>query len=224
MSVPRDVDVQVDVEIHGGSLDAAQLERALYEVDFRADTERVWRWQDQSAPAMAVEVEFLADLDDKPAQATTLFDDCESLGAVNLRGTGFAAKDWEFRPITPNLGAGLSTVDVGWRPCRRISWRRFMPRAQPGEGLVRRAIRPHPQQRRRWASRPPERGADWLPIRRDAGRRCVGYAPTARHRSSPRAGRGIRQSLDSPTSIPPTSTTPSRSDDLRHRRWTTWSP
>jgi len=107
-----DVDVQVDVEIHRGSLNAAQLERALYKADFRPDTERVWRWKDQSTPAMVVKVEFLADLDDKPAQATILFDDCESLGAVNLRGTGFAAEDWELRPITANLGAGLMTVEV----------------------------------------------------------------------------------------------------------------
>ncbi len=56
--------VQVDLEIQGGSLNAARLEGALREAGFIPDGERVWRWRDQVAPAMVVKVEFLAHLED----------------------------------------------------------------------------------------------------------------------------------------------------------------
>src|SRR5713101_5510361 len=86
-----DIDVQVDLEIQGGSANAARLERALNEAGFKPDNTRIWRWKDKSAPGQVVKVEFLADLDDAPAQSTVKFNDCETLGAVNLRGTGFAS-------------------------------------------------------------------------------------------------------------------------------------
>lgn len=107
-----DVDVQVDLEIQGGSANAARLEGALREAGFVPDGERVWRWRDQTAPAMIVKIEFLADLDDVPNQATVSFDDCEFLGAVNLRGTGFASLDWEVHTITADLGQGAKIVDL----------------------------------------------------------------------------------------------------------------
>jgi hypothetical protein len=52
---------------------------------------------------MVVKIEFLADQDDIPNQTTVSFDQCQSLGAVNLRGTGFAALDYELRPITASV-------------------------------------------------------------------------------------------------------------------------
>jgi len=87
-----DVDVQVDLEIQGGSVNAARLEGALRKAGFIPDGERVWRWRDQAVPPMVVKVEFLADLEDVPNQTTFSFDDCEFFGAVNLRGTGFARR------------------------------------------------------------------------------------------------------------------------------------
>src|SRR6266508_6170332 len=45
-----DVDVQVNLEIAGGSVNAARLEAALRDVGFVPDHERAWRWQDQRAP------------------------------------------------------------------------------------------------------------------------------------------------------------------------------
>jgi hypothetical protein len=107
-----DVDVQVDLEIQGGSVNAARLEGALREERFIPDGERVWRWRDQVAPAMVVKVEFLADLEDVPNQTTVLFDDCEFFGAVNLRGSGFASQDWEVRRVTANLGQGVKSIDL----------------------------------------------------------------------------------------------------------------
>ena len=107
-----DVDVQVDLEIQGGSENAARLEAALTRVGFRPDDERIWRWRDNTAPELVVKVEFLADLDDIPNHHTVSFDDCQSLGAVNLRGTGFAARHWELRPITAPVDGVAQTVTL----------------------------------------------------------------------------------------------------------------
>ncbi len=105
-----DVDVQVDLEIQGGSENAARLEGALTRVGFRPDDERIWRWRDNTAPELVVKMEFLADLDDIPNHHTVSFDDCQSLGAVNLRGTGFAARHWEMRSITAHIAGMTQTV------------------------------------------------------------------------------------------------------------------
>ncbi len=95
-----DVDVQVDLEIANGSANATRLEKALEAAGFAPDDRRAWRWQDHRAPGMVVKAEFLTDLEDVPNQTTVTFDTCEHLGAVNLRGTGFAARDWETRNLT----------------------------------------------------------------------------------------------------------------------------
>jgi hypothetical protein len=107
-----DVDVQVDLEIQGGSVNAVRLEGALREAGFIPDSDRLWRWRDQVAPAMVVTIEFLADLEDVPNQTTISFDDCQSFGAVNLRGTGFASQDFEVRTITTDLGRASKSVDL----------------------------------------------------------------------------------------------------------------
>jgi hypothetical protein len=97
-----DVDVQVDLEVAAGTVNAARLEQALRDADFEPDRERVWperqvvwRWVDADSSGAAVRTvvkfELLADLDNEPAGMIVSFTD--SLGAVNLRGTGFAARD-----------------------------------------------------------------------------------------------------------------------------------
>ena len=48
---------------------------------------------------LLVKFELLADLDTAPTQTTVTFDDCDRLGAVNLRGTGFAARDRNQRTL-----------------------------------------------------------------------------------------------------------------------------
>ncbi len=98
-----DVDLQVDLEIQGGSENAARVEGALNRAGFRPDDERIWRWRDNTAPELVVKVEFLADLEDIPNHQTDSFADCTSLGAVNLRGTGFATRHWEMRSITAQI-------------------------------------------------------------------------------------------------------------------------
>ena len=47
-----------------------------------------------------------------PAGATVIFDDCEHLGAANLRGAGFAARDVEVRRISAKDGGVWRNVEV----------------------------------------------------------------------------------------------------------------
>lgn len=108
-----DVDVQVDLEIAGGSISAVRLERALRNAEFEPDDENVWRWEADALDMPAVvRFELLADLEDHPNEATILFEGCEQLGAVNLRGTGFAARDSEVRKFSAKIGEDLYTVEV----------------------------------------------------------------------------------------------------------------
>lgn len=107
-----DVDVQVNLEIAGGSVNATRLEAALRSAGFVPDLERVWRWRDRSAPGLVVKAEFLADLDDVPNQTTVTFDGCDHLGAVNLRGTGFATRDWQLHPLVAPGPAGDIHVEL----------------------------------------------------------------------------------------------------------------
>jgi hypothetical protein len=90
-----DVDVQVDLEIARGSVDARRLERAL-----RAGSPTV------------IKFELLADLDDQPNEAVIEFDDCDQLGAVNLRGTGYASQDTVIHKISANDHGTLRQADI----------------------------------------------------------------------------------------------------------------
>lgn len=100
-----DVDVQVNLEIASGSVNTRRLERALRNAEFEPDDERIWRWKvDEPGLNMLVKFELLADLDDHPAPSTIVFDGCELLGAANLRGTGFAARDVVVRELRARVG------------------------------------------------------------------------------------------------------------------------
>lgn len=96
-----DVDVQVDLEISSGAVQAARLENALLAAGFRPDDQHIWRWRSVvGSEAAVVKFELLADLDTEPAEAIIRFNGCQDLGAVNLRGTGNAARDREVRILT----------------------------------------------------------------------------------------------------------------------------
>jgi hypothetical protein len=49
---------------------------------------RVCSWRDKSAPGVVLKLEFLPDLEIDPAESTVRFDDCDDLGATELRGSG----------------------------------------------------------------------------------------------------------------------------------------
>lgn len=108
-----DVDVQVDLEVAAGAVSAARLEQALVSAEFQPDSDRVWRWmaEGHSAPVV-VKFELLTDLDDQPEGATIHFDGCVRLGAANLRGTGFAARDIDIRTLSARVGDERQTVEV----------------------------------------------------------------------------------------------------------------
>ena len=61
-----------------------------------------------------VKFELLADLDDQPDGATVVFDGCDRLGAANLRGTGFAARDLEVRELGAKVSGVLRVVEVSF--------------------------------------------------------------------------------------------------------------
>lgn len=108
-----DVDVQVDLEIACGSVNTSRLEQALRNAEFEPDSQRVWRWTAEgSTRRTIVKFELLADLDDVPAEATVNFDGCNQLGAVNLRGTGFASRDVEVRELRARVGGIDQTAQV----------------------------------------------------------------------------------------------------------------
>lgn len=95
-----DVDVQVNLEISGGAVNAARLEQALRNAEFVPDTQNIWRWRTNAGPQAVIKFELLADMDNHRAEAIIKFDGCKELGAVNLRGTGYATRDVEVRTLT----------------------------------------------------------------------------------------------------------------------------
>ncbi|HEX5266481.1 MAG TPA: hypothetical protein VFW24_06895 [Acidimicrobiales bacterium] len=106
-----DVDVQVNLEIAAGAVQARRLEQALANAEFEVDPKDIWRWQAEVDGRRAVvKFELLADLDYAAQEATVAFDECDRLGAVNLRGTGFAAQD--FAPISMRARIGGMPYEV----------------------------------------------------------------------------------------------------------------
>jgi len=59
-----------------------------------------------------VKFELLADLDDQPAGAEVVFDGCERLGAANLRGTGYAARDVVLHDLSAEDDGVMRNVQV----------------------------------------------------------------------------------------------------------------
>lgn len=106
-----DVDVQVDLEIASGSVHAVRLEQALKNAEFKP-AGSVWRWEAEDDTRAIVKFELLADREDLPANVELKFDGCESLGAANLRGTGFASRDVVVQTLRSKVAGDLRIVDV----------------------------------------------------------------------------------------------------------------
>lgn len=100
-----DVDVQVNLEIASGAVNAARLEQALHNADFVPEDDRIWRWvADGVVAGTVVKFELLADLHDQPTGSRISFDACKNLGAVNLHGTGFASRDIQLCDMSARIG------------------------------------------------------------------------------------------------------------------------
>ena len=108
-----DVDVQINLEIACGSVNAERLERALRNAEFEPDPKKAWRWaSNEGGTPLVVRFELLADLEDHPSEETLTFDDCDALGAVNLRGTGFASRDVVVQELAARVGDLTRQVEV----------------------------------------------------------------------------------------------------------------
>lgn len=108
-----DIDVQINLEIACGTVNAVRLERALYKAEFIPDRDRIWRWRaNDDRSAALVKLELLADLEGEPAEATIIFEGCEALGAVNLRGSGFASRDVVVRRLTTRVGNDFQHAEI----------------------------------------------------------------------------------------------------------------
>jgi len=108
-----DIDVQVNLEIECDAVNTARLERALRNAEFEPDSEHVWRWKVVNDEVrVEVKFEMLADLDSEANEATLHFDDCERLGAVNLRGTKYATHEVESRTLTAKVGDDWLSVEI----------------------------------------------------------------------------------------------------------------
>jgi hypothetical protein len=108
-----DVDVQVNLEIAAGTVNAQRLESALLNAEFEPDAQRVWRWRSDDGDGRAIiKFELLADLDDQPAGATVVFAGCADLGAANLRGTRFAVSDIEVRQLRVRVGGVEHAAEI----------------------------------------------------------------------------------------------------------------
>jgi len=108
-----DIDVQVNLEIKCDAVNTARLERALRHAEFEPDSDQVWRWRVANETIQAeVKFELLADLEDEANEATVRFDDCDCLGAVNLRGTSYAARDVTLKTLTARVGEDIREVEI----------------------------------------------------------------------------------------------------------------
>ena len=80
---------------------------------FVPENPRIWRWvTNRAVGTPAVKIELLADLHTQPAETTISFDACENLGALNLRGTGFATRDIEARAVRIRNGNVAHNFEV----------------------------------------------------------------------------------------------------------------
>jgi hypothetical protein len=86
-----------DVDLHVSLLadadqDLGALEVALEHASFVPE-DHGWRWRTEVG-GLRVKMEFLCDREDVPEHAVIPLPGCHTLSAVNLRGTGFVARDW----------------------------------------------------------------------------------------------------------------------------------
>src|SRR5690606_28127789 len=80
-------------------------------------TDQVWRWMAEgesfaNRPKVVVKFELLADLDTVAAGETLSFNGCNDLGAVNLRGTGYAARDMTVTKLRAKIGGVWHEVEI----------------------------------------------------------------------------------------------------------------
>jgi hypothetical protein len=102
-----DVDVLIAAQLDGDQ-DLGSLEAALRAIDFRPDG-LSWRWRGEIR-GTPVKIEFLCDRPNRPEEEDIELPGCEELFAVNLRGTGFVADDWNWHILRSHDQTGTVRV------------------------------------------------------------------------------------------------------------------
>lgn len=108
-----DIDVQVDLEISRDLAGARRLKTALHAAGFVPEGE-VWRWMTTTSHGTRaiVRFELLADQHSHPADRVLNFAECDTLGAANIRGTGYGARDAQHMDLAAEVDGVWRTVQV----------------------------------------------------------------------------------------------------------------
>jgi hypothetical protein len=104
-----DVDVQVNLEIQGGSANARHPERALQAAGFKPDSAHL-ALAGRAGARPGREGGVPRRPGRRPGPEQCEIEDCDNLGAVNLRGTGFAARAWTLTRVTAAIDGRSVTV------------------------------------------------------------------------------------------------------------------
>jgi hypothetical protein len=105
-----DVDVLLITHVDADA-DLGSVERALEPLDFKPDPNQDgWRWRGP-INGVSVKLEFLCDLPDYREGEVVRPRGCQALGAQNLRGTGYVARDFAWEELGGELPDG-TTVTV----------------------------------------------------------------------------------------------------------------
>jgi hypothetical protein len=104
-----DIDILLIAQIDPDA-DLRAVERALVKLDFKPTGDDGWRWRGVIDGSPAV-VEFLCDLEEYRERETISPRGCDKLAAANLRGTGYVARDFEWRQLRGTLADG-TVVEV----------------------------------------------------------------------------------------------------------------
>lgn len=100
-----DVDVLLITHVNLNA-DFGGVERALERMEFRPDKRQDgWRWGGP-IDGLPVRIEFLCDLSEYREGESVRPPGCHYLAAANLRGTGYVARDFEWRELSGRLADG----------------------------------------------------------------------------------------------------------------------
>ena len=104
-----DVDVLLVTHVDPHA-DLGEVERALHHLGFKPDpNEDGWRWRGP-IDGVPVKLEFLCDLPDYREGEVVRPSGCRALGAQNLRGTGYVARDFAWEALSGELPDGTSVT------------------------------------------------------------------------------------------------------------------
>jgi hypothetical protein len=100
-----DADLLIDMQV-AKSADLTAVEQCLKRLGFEPENVQAgWRWW-ETVSGGPIKIEFLCELDDRRAEVVVIGPGCRTLGAMNLRGTGYVRDDFERVELTGMLPDG----------------------------------------------------------------------------------------------------------------------